>query len=119
MNPKEIREGLDSGDIAPEEAAVLFQQLEKKKPTQIIPWKSLETLIEYSPERVARNFETRKGLEETARHGVGLIAYGLIGLVDGVIEAACYGVAEIAEDATFLASYTLRRLKEGWERGKT
>jgi hypothetical protein len=66
----------------------------------------------------AVHFYKREILEENVRHGVGLICYGLIGAIDGLLDSTMYGLSEIAEDLSFGGTRILYRFQDGIQRGK-
>jgi hypothetical protein len=68
-------------------------------------------------QRDAEHFYQRSYVEESARHAVGLFAYGLIGFVDGIADSVGYGISELVEDVTFTAARTARKAIDGIQRG--
>lgn len=104
--PIVIRKMLDKGHITPEQAQQMHAE---PRPMPL-------TVMAGPAEDV--DFQYRQMWEAGVRHRVGLVTYGLIGIVDGVTDGLAYGFAEVTENATFLVSRTIRRAKEGWQRGK-
>lgn len=60
----------------------------------------------------------RQMVEERARHVIAMPAVAILGVADGALEAVGYGISELAETFTYAATRTIRRVKEGFERGR-
>lgn len=67
--------------------------------------------------RSTRHEYQRQFVEESARHAIALPAVGLLGIADGALEAVGFGLSEIAETLSYTVVRTVRRFKEGVERG--
>jgi len=132
MTTAEIRDALMTGKITPDQAKAEFQALHKvqypppmKMPIPTHQINDRESLAAYNPRLAgqlanldANHFYQRERVEEAARHAIGLFAYGLIGLVDGLADSAFYGLSELTEDVTFGVTRTIYRFKDGIQRGK-
>lgn len=137
QSSKDIRGWLNKGVITPDEAASLFVDLHEKRSLRgspkVIPAvyegnditfsrssriteSPFKALFDHKNENL--HYDIRRDVEEGVRHLVGLPIYAVIAAIDAGIDALGYGISEITEDATFIASRTLRRAKAGWERGK-
>lgn len=128
----EIKDALVKGEINHEQAITLFKkntQVATKEPAQVAeylpPRPSQGVLVLqriggelFNHNNADQHYEQRMDLEEGIRHAVGMPIYGAIAAVDAVVDAASFGITEIVEDATFLASRTIYRAKDGWQRGK-
>lgn len=68
--------------------------------------------------RSTRHEYQRQYVEESARHALALPMVGLLGIADGALEGIGYGISEIAETFTYTLTRTMRRIKEGFERGR-
>lgn len=140
MNPTEIRDKLIKGEITSEQAQKMWQERRQKMELAPVQQQGLTTKVESLPDmrqindrtslarvradlaqeiikRDAIHFAQREYVGETARHFIALPAYAVIGIADGALDSVGYGVAEFAEDISFMVSRTIRRLKEGWFRG--
>jgi hypothetical protein len=62
--------------------------------------------------------QVRRDIESGMRHVAGIPVHALIGLIDGIVDALTVGAGELAEDLTFFAGYTSRRVVDGWKRGR-
>lgn len=132
MKPMEIRDKLMAGELTPQQAKQLFEESREKKTHHPPPAKMIHheiqdrqalarvrgDLARHITQTDAKHYYDRVMLEEKTRHGIALIAYGLIGMADGVLDSAGYAISELAEDMAFTVSRTYYRVKDGWQRGK-
>lgn len=65
------------------------------------------------------HFNHRLDAKEAVSQPIGLVAYGVIGAIDAVVDSAFYLIGELTEDVTFGVSRIVYRAESGWNRGKT
>ena len=124
--PSEVKAKLERGEITPQQAIELFKGTHQvtpvvyqgmEKPRAIVNLSRVGREL-FNHDNADRHYEQRMDLGEGIRHVVSLPIYVAVEAVDGVVEALSYGVTEIVEDATFLASRTIYRARDGFNRGK-
>lgn len=139
MLPTEIRDKLMAGELTPDQARAMFEEARASKaiehkpihPMPLKPQPEMRQMTDRAQLAIIRpdlgrhlaqedavHYYKREMVAERTRHAVGLLAYGLIGVVDGLLDSLGYGVSEIAEDITYGVTRTIYRAGDGIRRGK-
>lgn len=108
---EDLRAKMAAGEVNALEAVQQAKAIYKPQPKIFRPF-----VMEGTDEE---HFARRMEIEENVRHGIGMIGYGIIGAVDGVIDTVSFGVGEIAEDIAFGITRVIYRIRDGIQRGKT
>lgn len=119
LSPRDVRDLAEEGRITPEQAGQMFQLIRSNRP-DIGDMQIKQKRFTFNQKAPPGYYhEIRKEKERKARHIVGTPVYIAAGMADGIMDGIIYLAGELAEDISFGISRTKKRVKDGWERGKS